>query len=57
LVVPVWDVPADPPGEDWAGPAAGLQSRLEAALTVTTPLTADERRARAGLLSRQVTLR
>ncbi|WP_369132245.1 DUF5926 family protein [Modestobacter sp. I12A-02662] len=57
LVVPVWDVPADVPGADWAGPATELQSRLEAALAVDTPLTADERRARAGLLSRQVTLR
>jgi hypothetical protein len=57
LVVPVWDVPADTPGAEWAGPAAGLQSRLESALTVTDPLSADERRARAGLLSRQVTLR
>ncbi|MBB3677104.1 DUF5926 family protein [Modestobacter versicolor] len=57
LVVPVWDVPAEPAGEEWAGPSAGLQSRLEAALAVTDPLTADERRARAGLLSRQVTLR
>ncbi|MQA34908.1 DUF5926 family protein [Modestobacter roseus] len=57
LVVPVWDVPADVPGADWAGPAAELQTRLEAALAVGTPLTADERRARAGLLSRQVTLR
>src|ERR687890_394896 len=51
LVVPVWDVPADPPGEEWAGPSAGLQSRLEAALAVTDPLTANQRRARAGLLS------
>jgi hypothetical protein len=57
LVVPVWDVPAEAPGEEWAGPSAGLQSRLESALAVSTPLTADERRARAGLLSRQVTLR
>jgi hypothetical protein len=57
LVVPVWDVPAETAGEEWAGPSAGLQSRLESALAVTDPLTADERRARAGLLSRQVTLR
>ena len=53
LVVPVWDVPAETPGEDWAGPAAGLQSRLESALPGHDPLTADERRARAGLLSRR----
>lgn len=57
LVVPVWDVPAQTPATDWAGPAAELQTRLEAALAVTEPLTTDERRARAGLLSRQVTLR
>jgi hypothetical protein len=57
LVVPVWDVPAEVPGADWAAAATELQARLEAALAVDTPLTADERRARAGLLSRQVTLR
>jgi hypothetical protein len=57
LVVPVWDVPAETPAEEWAGPAAGLQSRLESVFGSTEPLTADERRARAGLLSRQITLR
>ncbi|TFV53801.1 DUF5926 family protein [Blastococcus sp. TF02A_35] len=57
LVVPVWDLPADTPAEEWAGPAAEFQARLEKALAVTTPLDADERRARAGLLSRQITLR
>jgi hypothetical protein len=57
LVVPVWDLPAEAPAEDWAGPAAEFQSRLEPALAATDPLTADERRARAGLLSRQITLR
>jgi hypothetical protein len=57
LVVPVWDLPADTPAADWTTPAAEFQQRLEQALTVTTPLTADERRARAGLLSRQITLR
>ncbi len=57
LVVPVWDLPADTPAADWAGPAREFDERLEQALTVTDPLTADERRARAGLLSRQITLR
>ncbi|MGY2002711.1 DUF5926 family protein [Blastococcus sp. SYSU DS1024] len=57
LVVPVWDLPADTPAEDWVAPATEFQSRLEAALAETAPLTADERRARAGLLSRQITLR
>jgi hypothetical protein len=57
LVVPVWDLPADTPAEEWVTPATEFQTRLEQALTVTEPLTSDERRARAGLLSRQITLR
>jgi hypothetical protein len=57
LVVPVWDLPADTPAEDWVGPATEFQARLEQALASTEPLTSDERRARAGLISRQITLR
>ena len=57
LVVPVWDLPADTPADDWIAPATEFQKRLEQALTVTEPLSSDERRARAGLLSRQITLR
>ena len=57
LVVPVWDLPADTPAEDWVEPATAFQTRLERALAVTDPLTSDERRARAGLISRQITLR
>ena len=57
LVVPVWDLPADVPAEDWVGPATEFQTRLEKALQQTGELTADERRSRAGLLSRQITLR
>jgi hypothetical protein len=57
LVVPVWDLPAGTPAEDWIAPATEFQTRLEQALAVTEPLTSDERRARAGLLSRQITLR
>lgn len=57
LVVPVWDLPADTPTEDWIEPATQFQGRLEQALAATEPLDADERRARAGLLSRQITIR
>jgi hypothetical protein len=57
LVVPVWDLPADAAAEEWIGPAKEFQARLEQALAATEPLTSDERRARAGLLSRQITLR
>jgi hypothetical protein len=54
---PVWDLPAGAPAADWTDAATAFQARLEQALAATGPLTADERRARAGLLSRQVTLR
>jgi Family of unknown function (DUF5926)/SEC-C motif len=57
LLVPVWDLPADTPAADWTGPAAEFGTRLDEALASSAPLDADERRARAGLLSRQVTLR
>jgi hypothetical protein len=57
LVVPVWDLPADAPATDWQQPAEEFERRLAEALASSAPLTADERRARAGLLSRQITLR
>ena len=57
LLVPVWDLAADTPAADWVDAATAFQARLEQALEAIDPLTADERRARAGLLSRQITLR
>ena len=57
LVVPVWDLPAETAAEDWVQPAAAFGDRLAQAFGRDEPLTADERRARAGLLSRQITLR
>ena len=57
-LVPVWDLPADTPAEDWVEPAAGVRRPgSRQALAATEPLNADERRARAGLLSRQITIR
>jgi len=57
LLVPVWDLPSDREAADIEEPVAALRSRLDEALAVTEPLTADERRTRAGLMSRQLTLR
>ena len=57
LLVPVWDLPAETPAAEWTDAATAFESRLADALAATEPLTADERRARAGLLSRQITLR
>ncbi|MEJ5867270.1 DUF5926 family protein [Pseudokineococcus sp. 5B2Z-1] len=57
LVVPVWDLAEDAVADDVEEPAAAFRAALDEALATTDPLTADERRARAGVVSRQVTLR
>ena len=57
LVVPVWDLPIGATGEAMDEPAADWRGRLDAALQVDAPLSDEERRARSGLVSRQLTLR
>jgi hypothetical protein len=57
LLVPVWEVPADTTATDYPDAVAAMGAALSSATTDETPLTANERRARAGLLNRQVTLR
>jgi hypothetical protein len=57
LLVPVWDLPLDREAADVEQPAAELRARLDATLAQSRELTDAERRARAGLLSRQLTLR
>ncbi|MFX0537563.1 DUF5926 family protein [Ornithinimicrobium sp. Y1847] len=57
LLVPVIEVDADAEASTFADALGELQGRYEKALTVDEPLTVDERRARDGLVSRQVTLR
>ncbi|MEJ5914289.1 DUF5926 family protein [Pseudokineococcus sp. 1T1Z-3] len=57
LLVPVWDLTPGAVADDVEEPAAAFRARLDEALAVTDPLTADERRARAGVVSRQLTLR
>ncbi|MDT0309841.1 DUF5926 family protein [Streptomyces sp. DSM 44917] len=56
LTVPVWDLPGELSAEDCEKPAAVFEERLTEALAVDAPLTAEERRARSGLMNRQVTL-
>ncbi|WP_314176221.1 DUF5926 family protein [Streptomyces winkii] len=56
LVVPVWDLPSSMTSEDCEKPAAEFQERLSKALSAGSALTADERRARSGLMNRQITL-
>jgi hypothetical protein len=57
LLVPVWDLPVEMEAGEVEAPAAALWSRLEAELAAPRALTDEERRARTGLLSRQLTLR
>ena len=57
LLVPVWDLPWAMEADDLEEPAAALRVRLDEALASSGPLTEDQRRARSGLLSRQLTLR
>lgn len=57
LVVPVWDLVPGSEASDVETPAAQLRKRIDEALAVKTPLSPQQRRSRAGLLSRQVTLR
>ncbi|NLU76256.1 SEC-C domain-containing protein [Streptomyces sp. HNM0575] len=56
LVVPVWDLPGGMIAEDCEKPAAEFSERLAGALASEAALTADERRARSGLMNRQITL-
>jgi hypothetical protein len=57
LLVPVWDLPLETDAAAVEEPAAALWTRLQAEAADRTPLTDDQRRARSGLLSRQLTLR
>ena len=57
LLVPVWDLPLDREPGEVEEPTAALRARLDEELGNDKPLTGEERRARAGLMSRQLTLR
>lgn len=57
LLVPVWDLDPELEASAYEDALAAFGQRYAAALADTSALTGDERRARAGLLSRQVTLR
>lgn len=59
LLVPVWDLDHDAHAREWVEPAKELGVRLEEALASLRdePLNGDERRARDGIIGRQLTLR
>jgi hypothetical protein len=57
VVAPVWDLPLGMGAAAVEEPAAAFGVRLAEALADSSPLTDEQRRARAGLTNRQVTLR
>ena len=57
LLVPVWDLAAGTGAEAIESPLANFAQAFEAALADETPLSPAERGTRAGLTSRQLTLR
>ncbi|GGK93805.1 DUF5926 family protein [Mangrovihabitans endophyticus] len=57
LLVPVWDVPRAPEASDWEAPLADFAKRYADTLADTTPLDSAARRAKQGLIGRQLTLR
>jgi len=57
LVVPVWDLSPEAEASEVEEPAAAFAARLDEALAEEHPLDPQQRRALAGLRSRQLTLR
>lgn len=57
LLVPVWDLDTDVSAKDCQAPVAEFMTRYAAALDNTDPLDSAARRAKDGLIGRQLTLR
>jgi hypothetical protein len=57
LVAPVWDLPLGTGADALVEPLARVSARLTEVLADSTPLSTEERSARAGLASRQLTIR
>lgn len=57
LLVPVWDLPHGAEATEWEEPMSAFARRYADALAVDAELDANERRARQGLVGRQLTLR
>ncbi|MFY1705076.1 DUF5926 family protein [Micromonospora sp. WMMA1923] len=56
-LAPVWDLPPDVPAAEWEDPVTQFAKRYAEALADPTPLDPAGRRARQGLVGRQLTLR
>ncbi|SDN80805.1 hypothetical protein SAMN05216355_11562 [Actinomyces ruminicola] len=56
LAIPVWELVPGTEAEELTEPMRAMAKRLEAALAEDAPLDAEARRAKAGIISRQVNL-
>ncbi|PWU60670.1 topoisomerase II [Micromonospora globispora] len=56
-LVPVWDLPEEVPATEWEAPVAAFAERYAEVLEEKEPLDGAGRRARHGLVGRQLTLR
>jgi hypothetical protein len=57
LLVPVWDIAGDTEAAEWEAPLADFAKRYADSLAATEPLDSAVRRAKQGLVGRQLTLR
>ncbi|MBM9432272.1 DUF5926 family protein [Flaviflexus equikiangi] len=57
LLIPVWQLAPGTEADELSAPMATFEDEFAAAIAATEPLTPEERRARSGIVSRQVTLR
>ncbi len=57
LLVPVFDLDRERHAQEWAEATTELGRALDEALAVDAPLTAEQRRSRDGLRTRQITIR
>lgn len=57
LIIPVWELARGAEADELSAPMKDFEPKLTAAIASTEPLSPEEKRARAGIISRQVTLR
>lgn len=57
LLIPVWQLAAGTEADELAKPMQDFTKKFDEALKNTEPLSAEEKRTRSGIVSRQVTLR
>ncbi|BDZ42340.1 hypothetical protein GCM10025865_16390 [Paraoerskovia sediminicola] len=57
ILVPVWEFPRGTQADELEEPAVAFRKKLDEVLAIDEPLDANGRRARAGIVARQVTLR